>query len=196
MSTRWILAVMMALSFTITGCNDDDDDDNGNSGPPAGGYAYISGPEGVSLDITYPDGSTESESGTFVSGWDGGQLLNLNYYRQLRFSTDSTTFFFRINIPRDTASADVLERTHNLYNFPVLLQNTGDLGEVLPELYCPFEDEGTPLGGNAEGTLTIERDVQTPLGVYSIIGEVNATFINNGQSTTVTGNFYSEEFDW
>jgi hypothetical protein len=120
----------------------------------------------------------------------------LNYYRQLRFSTDSATFFFRINIPQDTASADVLTRTHDLYNFPVLLQDTQFLSDVLPELYCPFEDEGTPLGGNASGTINIRRDVSTPQGVYSIIGEVNASFTNNGQETTVVGHFYSEDFDW
>lgn len=196
MKCKWIGWAILALSIAISGCNDDDDDDGNTAGPPPQPYAFISGPTGVNLDITFPDGSTESQSGTFVTGWDGGQLLNLNYFRQLRFSTDSTTFFFRINIPQDTASADVLVRTHELYGFPVLLQDTQFLGEVLPELYCPFEDEGTPLGGNASGTLKIERDVNTALGTYSIIGEVNALFINNGQETQVEGFFYSEEFDW
>ena len=180
--------------MALTGC--DDDDDEGSAGPPQQAYAFVTGPEGVNLEFTYPDGTTESQSGAFVTGWNGGQLLNLNYFRQLRFSTDSTTFFFRINIPQDTASADILERTHDLYGFPVLLQDTQSLSEVLPELYCPFEDESTPLGGNASGTIKIERDANTPLGTYSIIGEVNAIFTNNGQTTQVDGFFYSEEFDW
>ena len=196
MKVKWIGLAFLALSFTLSGCNDDDDDDDNTGGPPAQSFSYISGPEGTSVDITYDDGTTESQTGTFVTGWDSGQLLNLNYFRQLRFSTDSLTFFFRLNIPKDTASTDVMERTHELYGFPVLLQDTQSLTEVLPELYCPFEDEGTPFGGNASGTINIRRSVDTPMGVYSIIGEVHATFVNNGLETQVDGHFYSEEFDW
>ncbi|MGB6035708.1 MAG: hypothetical protein WBG42_05540, partial [Cryomorphaceae bacterium] len=97
MKNNLIWAVMMLLCVGLVSCNDDDDD-NGPSSPPANtSFSFVSGDEGSTFDITYPDGTTVSTGGTSVNDANG-QLLDFDYYRQFLISTDTATFFFRISI--------------------------------------------------------------------------------------------------
>jgi len=188
----WALIVLMCVG--LVSCNDDDDDDNGPSNPPANtAFGFVSGPEGSTFDITYPDGTTVNASGTSVNDADG-QLLDYDYYKQFLISTDTATFFFRISIPEDTASNDAVNKNHFLYPFQLGLQDTGGMTEVFSEFYSI---SGSPFTGNAEGTIKISRDVTTALGVYSVVGEVDATFnAFTSQETNVVGYFWAEEFPW
>jgi len=185
--------MMVLLSVGLVSCNDDDDD-NGPSTPPTNtSFSFVSGAEGSTFDITYPDGTTVSTSGTNVNDADG-QLLDLDYYRQFLIFTDTATFFFRISIPQDTSASDAVNKDHTLFPFRLDLQDTGGMTEVFSEFYSI---SGSPFTGNAEGTIKISRDVPTTLGVYSVIGEVDATFnAFTSQETNVVGYFWAEEFPW
>jgi hypothetical protein len=193
MKNKLIWAVMMLLCVGLVSCNDDDDD-NGPSTPPSNtGFSFVSGTEGSTFEITYPDGTTVTTGGTSVNDANG-QLLDLDYYRQFLISTDTATFFFRISIPQDTASSDAVNKDHTLFPFRLDLQDTGGMTEVFSEFYSI---SGSPFTGNAEGTIKISRDVTTALGIYSVIGEVDATFnAFTSQETNVEGFFWAKEFPW
>lgn len=190
---NYFWALVFLISVGLVGCNDDDDD-NGPSTPPANtSFGFVSGDEGSTFDITYPDGTTVSTGGTSVNDADG-QLLDLDYYRQFIISTDTASFFFRISIPQDTASSSAVNKEHDLFPFRLDLQDTGGMTTVFSEFYSP---SGSPFTGNAEGTIKITRDVTSPLGVYSVIGEVDATFnVLLSNQTSVKGFFWAKEFPW
>lgn len=125
-----------------------------------------------------------------VIGWDNGVLLELNYWRQLRISTDMGTFFLRYNLPADYDWETEIQGTHQFYNFPYLLEYSSDMNGMFVEVYCPSCDE---VEGNASGMATVILDASTPLGTYAVLGEIDADFILNGQTTTIEGLFWLEE---
>jgi hypothetical protein len=192
----WLLGLSLCLVFV--GCNDDDDnDDNGGSGGPATGYSFINTEVGSSLELTLPGGDPTQIGSDFISDdFDGGQLLNLNYFRQITIGTTEGSFFLRWNFPQNISASDTIVNTFGLYNFPLLLQDTGNLSEIIVEFYKPGTQDGEFLDGNAAGSVTLLRDVNTPLGMYSMVGEIDAVFNVNGQQTTVIGTFWNKDFQW
>ena len=150
------------------------------------------GPEGASFTVTCPDGSTAQLEGETVVGWDGGQLLNYNYWRQLRMTVDGNTFFLRFNIPQETEWQDAVEGESSLYNFPFLLEYSSDMDDVYVELYCPSCDD---FEGNASGTVTVELDASTPQGACEVVGTVDARVTVYSQDTEISGSFWATELD-
>lgn len=178
------LSFFMALSVSC----DKDDEDNSN----AANYAFISGEQGNDLQMELPDGTIEPIGTDFFSGWNKGQLLNGNYFRQLRIGTEYGTMDFRISVPKDTAFQDVVERTHGLEP-RLLLQNTQNLSRVVAELWI---GGSTLFDEHATGTVRIEESVDLEDQNYAIVGEVDAIFYDQqNQAHKVTGHFWSKEVD-
>ncbi|WP_306640524.1 hypothetical protein [Sanyastnella coralliicola] len=183
--------ILFALTLVMAGCKKEEENVSygGGSGSSTG---QVTGPEGSSFTVTYPDGSTASLNGATVIGWDGGQLLNYNFWKQLRISVDGNTFFLRYNMVQDTDWSTEVQEEHGLYNFPFLLEYSSDMDDTFVELYCPFCDD---FDENASGTVTLELDKPTVNGVYDVVGEIDATFTLNGQQTHIEGSFWAQELD-
>lgn len=187
--------LLFCAVLTLFACDKDDNEPSGsNSGNSSGsgGYSYVSGPEGGDFTITHSDGSTENVAATAVIGWDGGMLLEGNYWRQLRLSTSVGTFFLRYNLPADYEWETEIQGTHSLYNFPYLLEYSTDMDGMYVEVYCPTCDD---FEGNASGFATVVIDAPTPSGTYDVVGEIEADFTEFGQTTTIEGVFWAEELN-
>ena len=171
-------------------CKKEEETSGNTGGGGATSYGYVTTPEGVSLKITHPDGTVENRSGDNVNGWSSGQLLNLNFYRQLSLYDGEQSWFLRYSLLQDADVDAELYTEQALYNQPFLLQWTADMDDTIVEFYAPFSDE---IEGNSTGTVTLEKDVNTPLGIYEVVGTIDATFTNNGLTYTVEGNFWAED---
>ena len=187
-----VFLVLALASLVLFGCEKEENEPTVNTGGGGGGgsYGYVSGPQGANLSVTYPDGTTESLSGSSVIGWDGGQLLNGNFWKQLRISADGNTFFLRYNMVQGTDWEAEVAQEWGLYNFPFLLQYSADMTDTAVEWYCPSCDD---FEENASGNVELELDVNTPGGMYDVVGSIDATFTINGLQTTVEGNFWAQE---
>lgn len=183
----------MAAFFSV-GCEKNDE-----SAPPTPptpsvtvAYNYVNSEEGSSFTLTLPDGSVENLSGSTIIGWDTGSLLNLNYFKQLRISSGSRTFYLRYNLVNGSTWQEEVAQSHSLYNTPFLLQFSSDMGETFVEWYCPSCPD---IESNASGTVSLELDVNTPLGIYDMVGEVDATFTQGWDQYHITGKFWAENLD-
>lgn len=187
------LLLLTFATIALVACNKEENESDGsgsgNTGG-TGGYSYVDGTEGGEFTVTSPGGATETIAVSSVIGWDGGMLLNSNYWRQVRLSTSMGTFFLRYNLPQEYEWQTEIQGTHALYNFPFLLEYSSDMDGMFVELYCPTCDD---VEGNAAGMATVVLDVPTPSGVNDIVGEIDAEFTHNGQTTTVEGLFWLEE---
>ncbi len=128
------------------------------------------------------------------NGWASGNLLGSNYFRQARVFTDLGSMDFRLSIPGNTSFWDVAEQTHDLRTVFLLLEDTQGLEVLYPELF--FQSNDT-IEGNAEGQITIYRDVSSPItGDFSIFGTVRADFTTANTSFTMEGSFWSRNYEW
>lgn len=192
MKTTFACLSLMIGLFLLTACDKDDDKDDPT--PQVNlAYSSISGTEGSSFEFT-ENGEKSTHTGTLVIGWEGGSLLNLNYFRQLRFSNNGNSFALRFNIPNGTVFTDFIEGTHELYSTPVLLQNTQNLDQVLAEFLV--NSSSPAIDGNATGTVTIERDVTIGTEVYSLVATLETEFYNQGNPVKVEGIIWDQEAPW
>lgn len=192
MKTKLIWLCLVGAALLFNSCKKDEE----NSGPPAsnGGtqYGFVSTPEGCSFEITYPDGSTEERTGSFVSGWNSGQLLNYNFFRQLSINDGEDSWFLRFSMVQGTDWENEVLGEHSLYSTPFLLQWTQDMDETVVEFYSPNNDV---IQGNSFGTVLLTPNVQVAGTTYDLIGEVEASFTSFGQTTSVSGVFWVQELD-
>ncbi|MGF1565578.1 MAG: hypothetical protein ACFCUH_09435 [Flavobacteriales bacterium] len=190
---RFIFMACSAALFLV-GCEKDDESNTPTPSPPSVtvAHSYVNSEEGSSFTLTLPDGSIENLSGSTIIGWDTGSLLNLNYFKQLRISSGGRTFYLRYNLVNGSTWRDEVEQTHSLYNTPFLLQFSSDMSDTVVEWYCPSCQD---INGNASGTVTLLLDVNTPLGVYDMVGEVDATFTQGWDQYHVTGKFWAQNLD-
>jgi len=183
---------LLITSILLISCDEDDDSNNAptNQNPA---YAAVFGPTGHSFQII-GGGQTQTNSGTTVIGWDGGQLLNGSYFRLLRFSGTPYNFALRMSMPASSNFSDTAPGDHDLYEFILPLQETQNLQDIVVEFY---QNNVTPaIQGNGTGTVTLERNVAFAGTTYSLIGTVEAQFFNAGTPTTVSGTFWSQELNW
>jgi len=177
------------LSFSCD--KDDDTNDTPNVQNPA--YAAVFGPTGHSFQVI-SGGEIQTNSGTTILGWDGGQLLNGSYFRLLRFSGMPNTFALRMSMPASSNFSEAAPGDHGLYEFVLPLQDTQNLQDIVVEFY---QNNGSPaIQGNATGNVTLERNVSHAGNTYSLIGNVEAQFFNAGTLVTVSGTFWSQELNW
>lgn len=184
-----LLVLLLGLLQISIGCKD--------SSTSAGiaDYAFLSGPEGSRITLKYDDGTEQSVGSDRVMGWLGGQLLEGNYYRQLRIVTDAGTLDFRLSIPQDESFNEIVSNTHELRTPRMLLEETTTLNDPVAELFFGFSDNFDGLE-NATGSVTIEQDINHEEQTYDIVGEINATIVDmDGESVDISGNFWKQDAD-
>ena len=185
MRNRSGFLTLITLALLVAGCKN-----NSTSS-----FGYITGDEGSKITLEYADGTKESIGGDRVLAWQGGQLLNGNYFRQLRIFTDVGSLDFRLSIPNGTSPDEVTEGKHELWESRLLLQDTQSLNEVYPELFFQFSDDFDGLE-NASGTVNIKESITKDGENYDIAGEINAEIMDvNGVLVKIKGNFWLREAD-
>ncbi|NQX90610.1 MAG: hypothetical protein HRT74_00400 [Flavobacteriales bacterium] len=186
------LLVFFAIAIALVSCKKEEEETTRSGGSSGTGFGYVTTPEGAVFTITHPDGTTESRSSDFVSGWHGGQLLNSNYWKQLIIYDGQESHYLRWNMLADADWEAEVQEEGGLYNFPFLLQYSQDMTGTIVEYYVPFSDD---FEGNASGNVEVELDKSILGEVYDVFGSVDATFTVNGLQTHVEGNFWAKDLD-
>lgn len=186
---RLAYLLLFGISLFSISCDKDEEEDE-----PTGtnNYAVIQGDEGSSLTLTMGGDETEIGSNGII-GWDSGQLLNLNYFRQIRiYTSDHGSLAYRLNIPSGTDFTEVIAGTHAI-SPKLRLENTGSLDEVVYTLYFTNDDE---LDYASSGTISIEENVSAQDQVYAIFGEIDAVIeLKSGGTAQLEGSFWAKELD-
>lgn len=162
---------------------------------PPGGFGFVIGEEGSDLTLRRPDGSEEAIDGDVVLGWINGQLLEGNYFKQLRIGTDVGTMELRMSFPGDAPPTGLIEGVHQLRGTRLLLEDTQALDDVSTEVF--FQSTDLPLDGltNATGMVEIFLDANTGLGPYDIAGEIDAEIIGTDGTYAIDGFFWARNID-
>ena len=192
MKTKLIWLWFVGAALLFNSCKKDEENTGRAASNGGTQYGVVTTPEGCSFEITYPDGTTEVRTGTSVSGWNGGQLLNLNFFRQLSIYDGQDSWFLRFSMVQGTDWENEVLGEHDLYDFPFLLQWSADMDETVVEFYSPNNDE---IEGNSYGTVVLTPNIQVAGSTYELYGEVDASFTVYGQTTTVSGAFWAQELD-
>lgn len=214
LSERYIGVAIITLVLGIAACSDDSgggtagDGGDGASGGTAGvggsggiggsglgpvPIGVVRGEEGSELTLLRPDGSDEQIGLDVLFGWNNGQLLNGNYYKQLRIGTTLGTMDLRMSFPGDAPPDGLIEGLHELRPNRLRLEDTGDLEERQVEIYFQNSDPPFDPLTNASGTVEIFLDVDNGISVYDIAGEVDLTLVGDGGVYTITGFFWARE---
>ena len=167
----------------------------GSDGGGSGAFGFVRGEEGSSLTLRHPDGHEESIGSEVIFGWINGQLLEGNYFKQLRIGTDIGTMELKLSFPGDAPPTGLIEGVHQLRGSRLLLQQTQVLDEVQTEVF--FQSSDPPFDGltNAMGTVEIFLDVTAGLTVYDIAGEIHATIAGADGSYGIDGFFWARTID-
>lgn len=204
--------LLIALAFGIVGCSEDSggsegdggsggtagvDGSGGDGGSPLGPgpIGFVRGDEGSNFTLRRPDGSDEEIGGEVLFGWNNGQLLNGDYYKQIRIGTTIGAMALRMSFPGDAPPDGLIEGLHELRPNRLRLENTGDLDERQVEIYFGNSDPPFDSLTNATGTVEIFLDVDSGISIYDIVGEVNLTLIGDGGTHTITGFFWAREIE-
>ncbi|HKL02710.1 MAG TPA: hypothetical protein VJ911_03505 [Cryomorphaceae bacterium] len=188
--------MLFCIGAFLISCGDDDEDNSPTPSSASGpNFGIATSAEGCNFQLEFPDGSTTTVTGSgMTSGWQGGNLLGSNYFRQARVFTDLGSMDFRLSMPGGTPFIDSVQQTHSLRATLLLLQNTTNLSELYPELFFQLNDT---INGNGVGVVTIYKDAGNAVsGNFSIFGTVNAEFTTTNTSFTMEGSFWSREYDW
>lgn len=167
----------------------------GGSGGGFGNFGFISTVEGSNFTLRHPDGTEESIGSEVLFGWINGQLLEGNYFKQLRIGTSVGTMELRMSFPGDAPLTGLIEGVHTMRGTRLLLEQTQVLDSVQVEMY--FQSSDPPFGGltNATGTVEIRLDVTALLDVYDIVGEVSADIPGVDGSYGISGFFWALDID-
>ena len=208
--TRELMVVLAAVAVVAVACGDDGNGGGGSGGMAgtggAGGtagsggtgpdsFGYVQTEEGSNLTLRHPDGTEESIDSDVILGWINGQLLEGNYSKQLRIGTQIGAMELRMSFPSGAPPTGLIEGVHELRGFRLLLEDTQVLDSVQVELF--FQSSDPPFDGltNATGTVEIFLDVNTPLGVYDIAGEIDAKIMGADGQYGIIGTFWARTID-
>lgn len=180
---------LILILLIVTSCSDEEDNPTG--GGLTGINQKVMGTSGANIEMTLPDGSTETLTGDDVEGWDHGMWMNSNYFRLADIRLGDNTLTFRISVPEGKSFADVVEDEFELQPVFLILRNTGDLDQVYPELYfrssTSFEERS-----NFFGSVTIHRNKSVGGTEYDVVGEIDASF----EGRDFKGFFWLEDAEW
>ena len=187
-----LVTILIAL-ILITSCEDDNPTDGG--GDSSGLSVAVSGSVGSTIKFTNKDGLGKSASGNSIF-WASGQLLNSNYFKQMRINSDVGTLRMQFNINKDVKFHDMVSGNHTIYQKYLRLEETSYIDNYLLELHFSYVKEGfsdefeefIPLSG--EVTFYKNRTFLDIPYIYS--GEINADY--KGRSFKVY--FWSETSEW
>lgn len=193
-SPKCLPLLFLLFVFISTGCNKNDDDSSDSASTKTFNTEVVTGNKGCYFEITR-NGETESCTSDNMWGWEKGMLLNSSYFRQVRTGCDGYSFRLQISIPHDVSFLDMGEGVHQLSPYAMPLENTASLNEVhveFAEIIGPF----ATIEGSSTGTVDLRRDISVQDITYSLIGEVDATFYNDGSEVKVKGMFWNKTTDW
>lgn len=186
-TSHTILSIMVSCLICFS-CSEDDD--SGNDTANENNYAdlsNISGDEGSRILVTQ-NNQEITYAGANVLGWEGTQLLNLNYSSNLRLLHDDfETITIWFSIPADFDFVETAVGTHGLHGYTVQLQDTQFLDAPIVEMYInlPGEADRTQFFGSLE----IRRNVEHLGSVLDMVGTFEIT--RDGQ--TINGLFWKKE---
>lgn len=181
------LLLLLCLTLWSWGCGGDGDDDAQNDA--SDGFARVTGPQGSSFTVTYANGSTEEITSTAVIPWEGGQLLDGNYFRVLRFNAGDEQFWLRYSFGADVKWDEVVYREYALSE-AVDLEDSGDINGVVAEFYT-YDDD--PFEGNAQGEVELRRNVSVNGTVYAVVGLIDATWMTAEGTISMKGTLWVQE---
>ncbi len=137
-------------------------------------------------------GKTETISGSFVN-LGSGQLLNQAFFRQFSISTNDGTLNLRFSFPSSMIGKveDNLYKNHLLYEYPLSLEATNNLKELIAEAF--FSSSKTFSTSNAKGKVDIKSNFSVNGTLFSVFGEVDFTVRGqDGQTYFVKGYFWKK----
>lgn len=167
----------------------------GGTGFGPGGFGFIRGEEGSDLTLRRPDSTEEDIGFNVLFGWNNGQLLNGDYYKQLRIGTTLGTMELRMSFPGSAPPTGLIEGVQELRPNRLRLEDTGDLEEVQVEIY--FQSSDPPFAGltNARGTVEIFLDADNGISVYDIAGEMDLDIMGTDGPYQINGYFWAQEIE-
>lgn len=207
---RSFLLAAIAFALGATGCGDDpggsagDGGTSGTGGAGGGGtggslgppgFGFVMGEEGSNFTVRLPDGSEESIGLDVLFGWNNGQLLSGDYYKQLRIGTTMGTMELRMSFPSTAPPTGLIEGVHQLRPSRLFLEDTGDLEEVQVEVYFQRSDPPFDPFTNAVGEVEIFLDADNGISVYDIAGNVNLEIAGADGRYVITGSFWAREIE-
>lgn len=160
-------------------------------GPP--GFGVVITDRGSNLTLRRPDQTEESIDGDNVLGWVNGQLLDGDYYKQLRIATTLGAMELRLSFPGTAPPDGLIEAVHDLRATRLALQDTGDLESLQVEIWFSSSDPPFSPFTNARGEVEIFLDVENGFAIYEIVGEVNLTLEGDGGTHSITGTFWLKD---
>ena len=193
MTNQRLFSILFIFSLLVfTSCDKDDD---ATSTIPQNQVKtnLVAGDKGSNLKIKM-NGQTKSCIGTNVFNWVEGNLLSQRRWKQISMGCEENSFAFRISTPPGTFFEDIAVGAHSLFETRLLLEDSPDLAVVYPEFYV--NQYNPEIVGNATGIIEIMRDVVVNGTTYSVVGNINASFYNNGSIVTVQGQFWNKNATW
>jgi hypothetical protein len=142
------------------------------------------------LTLRRPDQTEESIDGDNVLGWSNGQLLDGDYYKQLRVGTTLGAMELRLSFPGTGPPDGLIEAVHDLRATRLFLEDTGDLESLQVEIWFSSDDSPFSPLSNARGEVEIFLDVENGFSIFEVVGEVNLTLDGDGGTHNITGTFW------
>ncbi|PKL79936.1 MAG: hypothetical protein CVV25_06565 [Ignavibacteriae bacterium HGW-Ignavibacteriae-4] len=189
MKSMKLVAILFAIILIIS-CKDDSPTDGGNS---SGLATSVNGDQGATGKYTKSDGTSGNATATFINGWDGGQLLNSNFYRLLRINTDIGTFNIRFNMEKGSKFSEIAVGENSFTPYLLLLQETQNLKGHHIEGYFSSGNVFTQ-SKPFSGTIKIYKDKSYGGTSYSLSGEIDAQL--EGTGNTYKSYFWSKDAKW
>lgn len=184
------LVTILFAFILIASCKDDSPTDGGDA---SGLAAAIKDSEGMTGTYTKLDGTSGNVSGAKVLGWDSGQLLNSNFFRQLRLGTDIGTFNVRYNLEKGSDFTEIATETNSFSPYIMLLQDTQYISEYNIEGYFTSGAEFEQMSPFS-GTIKLFKDKSYGGKSYNISGEIDAILSGTGRKFKLY--FWKEVGNW
>ena len=177
------LSIILFSIFLFAACKKDDTNE------PIKGKITLNTEEGCSFEVSSA-GKSETITGTSVI-LGSGQLLNQSFFRQFNISTSKGTLNLRLSFPSSMiGKVDAnMYKYHDLYEYPLDLQNTGNLSSEVAEIFS----SSIFAEGNASGIVTLKQNESINGTNYAVYGEAEFSIRGKDNITNfVKGYFWKK----